>query len=190
MHRRTFLLSAAAGAVAGLGGLPRLALAQGRSFTFTSWGGALSNAEKAAFMDPFAKLKGIQIINTSPTEDAKIKAMVEAGAVEWDLVDVGGHTIWQGAEEGFLEELDLSKIPNVAKLDKGWVAPRGIATSTGARIMAWSTPAFPEGGPESWTDFWDVKRFAGPRGLYKLFYYNYEAALLAAGVKREEIYPL
>lgn len=191
MHRRTFLLSATAGAlVTGVGAFPRLALAQNRPFTFTSWGGALSDAEKSAFTDPFAELKGIQIVNTSPTETAKIKAMVEAGTVEWDLVDVGGRTVWQGAEEGFLEKLDLSKIPNASNLEKGWVAPHGIATSTGATIMAWSTTSFPDGGPESWADFWDVKRFPGPRGLYKYFYYNYEAALLAAGVKREEIYPL
>ena len=190
MHRRTFLLSASAGAIAGLGALPRLAFAQDRPFTFTSWGGALSDAEKAAFTDPFAELKGVEIINTSPTETAKIKAMAEAGSVEWDLVDVGGRTVWQGAEEGFLEELDLAKIPNAANLDKRWVAPHGIATSSGATIMAWSTTAFPDGGPESWADFWDVQRFPGPRGLYKYFYYNYEAALLAAGVKPEEIYPL
>ncbi|HEV7251898.1 MAG TPA: ABC transporter substrate-binding protein [Mesorhizobium sp.] len=190
MHRRSFLLSASAGAIAGLGALPRLAFGQNRPFTFTSWGGALSDAEKAAFTDPFAELKGIEIINTSPTETAKIKAMAEAGSVEWDLVDVGGRTVWQGAAEGFLEELDLAKIPNAASLDERWVAPHGIATSSGATIMAWSTTAFPEGGPESWADFWDVKRFPGPRGLYKYFYYNYEASLLAAGVKREEIYPL
>src|SRR5690606_36916239 len=81
MHRRTFLLSAAAGALAaGVGALPRLGYAQSRPFTFTSWGGALSDAEKSAFTDPFAEEKGIQIVNTSPTETAKIKAMVEAGA--------------------------------------------------------------------------------------------------------------
>lgn len=191
MDRRTFLLSATAGTLAaGLGISPRMAFSQGRPFTFTSWGGALSDAEKSAFTDPFAQMKGIEIINTSPTETAKIKAMADAKAVEWDLVDVGGRTVWQGDDEGFLEKLDLSKIPNASGLDKGWVAPNGIATSTGATVMAWSTTAFPEGGPESWADFWDVKRFPGPRGLYKFFYYNYEAALLAAGVKREEIYPL
>jgi putative spermidine/putrescine transport system substrate-binding protein len=191
MHRRTFLLSAAAaGVMAGVGGLPRLARAQNRPFTFTSWGGALSDAEKQAFIDPFGQSKGIEVINTSPTETAKIKAMVEAGSVEWDLVDVGGRTVWQGAEEGFLETLDLSKIPNAASLDKGWVAPNGIATSAGATIVAWSTTAFPDGGPQSWADFWDVKRFPGSRGLYRYFYYNYEAALLAAGLKPEEVYPL
>lgn len=189
MRRRTFLATAAAaGAFTSVGGLLQTARAD-RPFTFTSWGGALSDAEKAAFTDPFAKLKGIEIINASPTETAKIKAMVQAGAVEWDLVDVGGRTVWQGGKEGFLEQLDLAKIPNAAKLEKGWVSPYGIATSTGASIMAWSTTAFPDGGPQSWADFWDVKRFPGPRGLYKYFYYNYEAALLAAGVKREEVFP-
>ena len=190
MRRRTFLATAAAaGALTSVGGLLQAARAADRPFTFTSWGGALSDAEKAAFTDPFAAAKGIQIVNTSPTETAKIKAMVQAGAVEWDLVDVGGRTVWQGGKEGFLEQLDLSKIPNASKLEKGWVSPYGVATSTGASIMAWAATAFPDGGPQSWADFWDVKRFPGPRGLYKYFYYNYEAALLAAGVKREEVFP-
>jgi putative spermidine/putrescine transport system substrate-binding protein len=189
MRRRTFLATAAAaGAFTGLGGLLRSAHAD-RPFTFTSWGGALSDAEKAAFTDPFAAMKGIEIVNASPTETAKIKAMVQSGNVEWDLVDVGGRTVWQGGGEGFLEQLDLAKIPNAGALEKGWVSPYGIATSTGATVMAWSTSAFPNGGPQSWADFWDVKNFPGPRGLYKYFYYNYEAALLAAGVKREEVFP-
>ena len=187
MNRRSFLLATAAGAA--VAGLPGLASAEDRPFTFTSWGGALSDAEKAAFIEPFAAEKGIQAINASPTETAKIKAMVEAQKVEWDLVDVGGRTVWQGARESFLEPLDLSKIPNAAALEKGFVAPTGIATSTGATIFAWSSTAFPDGGPQSWADFWDVKRFPGPRGLYKYFYYNYEAALLAAGLKREEVFP-
>lgn len=190
MRRREFLAAAsAAGVLVGLGGLPRLARAE-RPFTFTSWGGALSDAEKAAFIDPFAAMKGIEAINTSPTETAKIKAMVEAGAVEWDLVDVGGRTVFQGGEDGFLQELDLAKLPNAQALEPGWVSPYGVATSTGATIFAWSTNAFPDGGPQSWADFWDVARFPGPRGLYKYFYYNYEAALLAAGVKRDEVFPL
>ena len=58
------------------------------------------------------------------------------------------------------------------------------------RSIAWNTKAFPEDkGPTSWKDFWDVKAFPGPRGLYKPLYYNYEAALLAAGTPRNQIYP-
>jgi putative spermidine/putrescine transport system substrate-binding protein len=191
MQRRQFLLgTAGAGVALAASGLPRFARAAERPFTFTSWGGALSDAEKAAFMDPFAAMKGIEIVNTSPTETAKIKAMVEAKNVEWDLVCVGGSTVWQGEQEGFVEKLDLSKIPNAANLDPGWVSPYGIATSTGATIIGWSTAAFPaDAGPQSWADFWDVKRFPGSRGLYKFFLYNYEAALLASGLKRAELYP-
>ncbi len=191
MQRRHFLLSSLGGGLAlSLAGLPRLAGAADRPLTFTSWGGALSEAEKNAFTDPFAAMKGIEMINTSPTETAKIKAMVEGKNVEWDVVDVGGRTVWQGAKDGFLEELDYSKIPNAANLEAGWRASHGVATSTGATVMAWSTDAFPaDAGPQSWADFWDVARFPGPRGLYKYFYYNYEAAVLAAGVPRDEVFP-
>ena len=63
-------------------------------------------AANAAFIEPFGKLKGIDVINTSPTETAKIQAMVQAGKVEWDLVDVGGRTVWQGGNEGFLEAIE------------------------------------------------------------------------------------
>lgn len=163
--------------------------AQSRPFTFCSWGGALSAMEKGAFMDPAAAKFGVPITNTSPMAYAKIKAMVEANAVEWDLGDVGGQFIYQGRDQGLLEKMDFSII-DVSKLDKYWVTDYGIYTSTGATVIAYNTNLFPEGkGPQSWKDFWDVKAFPGPRTLYNRFYYNYEAAVLAGGVKRNEVYP-
>jgi putative spermidine/putrescine transport system substrate-binding protein len=172
-----------------LSALDSIAKAQGRPMTFCSWGGALTDLEKQAFVDPFAKSKGMEIISASPTNYAKIKAMVEAKSPEWDLVDVGGRFIFQGAD--MLEPLDMSLIPNAKALDPGWVTPKGIFTSTGATVVAWNTKAFSaDKGPSSWKDFWDVKAFPGPRGLYKAFYYNYEAALLAAGTKRSDVYPV
>ncbi|MGE0718664.1 MAG: ABC transporter substrate-binding protein [Alphaproteobacteria bacterium] len=190
LNRRRFMaLGAAAAAAPAFGGLLRPAAAQGRPLTFCSWGGALSELEKTAFLEPFAKSKGIEIAHASPTAYAKLKAMVEAGQPEWDLVDVGGRFIFQGAD--LLEPLDMSLIPNAKNLDPGWVTPKGIFTSTGATIIAWNTKAFPaDKGPTSWKDFWDVKAFPGPRGLYKPFYYNYEAALLAAGVPKGEVFPV
>jgi len=78
-RRRLLSAGAALGAVAVLpAGFGRRAAAQGRPFTFCSWGGALSETEKQAFMDPFAEMKGIEIANVSPTNYAKIEAMVEA----------------------------------------------------------------------------------------------------------------
>jgi len=189
-RRRLLQAAASAGLVAGVSPLFAGRARAARPFVFTSWGGALSAMEKEAFMDPASKLFGTEIVNTSPTNYAKIKAMVQGNAVEWDLVDVGGRFIFQGHDQGLLEPIDY-KIVDASHLAKEWQAPYGVFTSTGATIIAWNTKAFPEGkGPSSWKDFWDVKKFPGARGLYKYFYYNYEAALLADGVKRDEVYPV
>jgi len=193
MHNRRRLLKSAA-ALGLLGvmprGLIRPAHAQSRPFVFTSWGGALSATEKDAFMDPFSALRGVEILNDSPTSYARIKAMVEANAVEWDLVNVGGQFIYQALPDNLLEPIDYS-IVNADHLDPAWRVEYGVYTSTGASILAFSTEAFPDGGPQpnSWADFWDVEAFPGPRSLYARLYYNYEAALRAAGVPHNEIYP-
>jgi len=188
LNRRHVLQLLGAAGATGVTGAPR-ARAQGRPFTFCSFGGALSATEKAAFMDPAGAKFGAQIANTSPTNYAKIKAMVEANAVEWDLVDVGGQFIYQGRDQGLLEKIDFS-IVDVSKLNKAWVTDYGVFTSSGATVIAYNTAAFPEGkAPTSWKDFWNVKDFPGPRSLYTRFYYNYEAALMAAGVARDQIYP-
>ncbi|MBV8653129.1 MAG: ABC transporter substrate-binding protein [Alphaproteobacteria bacterium] len=191
LTRRGLLKAAgAAGIVAAGSGLTLgRARAADRPFTFSSWGGGLSQTEKDAFMDPASAKFGTPITNTSPISYAKVKAMVEANAVEWDLCDVGGQFIYQARDQGLLEKMDFSII-DTSKLDKYWVTDYGIYTSTGATLIAYNTKIFPEGkGPQSWKDFWDVKNFPGPRTLYNRLYYNYEAAVLAGGLKREEVYP-
>ncbi|MNO78339.1 Spermidine/putrescine-binding periplasmic protein precursor [compost metagenome] len=45
-----------------------------------------------------------------------------------------------------------------------------------------------DGTPTSWADFWDVQKFPGKRGLRKLAKSTLEFALLADGVKHEELY--
>ena len=183
-------VGAALGTASVLGGIHgSRAFAQGRPLTFCSWGGALSATEKAAFMDPFSKLKGIEIANVSPTNYAKVKAMVEANAVEWDVVCVGGYFIYTGRDAKILEPIDYS-IVKADHLAPYWRKEYGVYTTTGATVIAYNTQAFPAGkGPQSWADFWNVKDFPGPRSLYSRLWYNYEAALRAAGVSKEEIYP-
>jgi putative spermidine/putrescine transport system substrate-binding protein len=187
LSRRSFLASSAAGlAASALAGTAR---AQARPFTFVSWGGAMSDFDRTAVIDPFFRARNLPVVHASPTNYARLRAMVEARAPEWDLVNVGGRFIFEGAD--FLEPLDMSLIPNARALDPGWVTPRGVFTSTGATIVAWNTRTFPaDAGPQSWADFWDVRRFPGPRGLYRPFYYNYEAAMLAAGTPRNQVYPV
>lgn len=188
-RRKLLSVGIGLGAIAALPNGIRTAAAQDRPFTFCSFGGALSETEKQAFMDPFAEMKGIEIAHASPTNYAKIKAMVEANAVEWDLVNVGGQFIYQGRDAGVLEPIDYS-IVKADHLEPYWRTEYGVYTSTGASVIAYNTKAFPAGSePKSWKDFWNVKDFPGPRSLYSRFYYNYEAALRAADVPADEIYP-
>lgn len=104
-------------------------------------------------MDPFSQANGAEILNVSPTNYAKIKAMVEANAVEWDLVDVGGQFIYQGRDAGVLEPIDYS-IVKADHLEPYWKTEYGVYTSTGASVLAFNTKAFPEGKePQGWADF-------------------------------------
>ncbi|WP_035715745.1 ABC transporter substrate-binding protein [Bradyrhizobium genomosp. I (2014)] len=182
LNRRAFTISLAASALTGP------SFAQGRPFTFCSFGGAGGAAIKTAFMDPISKKMG-QIANVSPTNYSKIKAMVEANAVEWDLVDTGGLFVFQGRNQNLLEKIDYSII-DVSKLPQVWVKEYGLYTFAGATVYAYNKDQMPKGRePQSWKDFWDIASFPGGRTLYSRFYYNYEAALLAAGVPLSEVYP-
>lgn len=193
MKRRTLLKSGAAlGAAAILpAAFSRPVGAQpSRPFTFCSWGGALQEMEKKAFIEPFFAMKGMKFAEDSPTTYAKIKAQVEAANVEWDLVCVGGQWMYQAKDQNLAEPMDYSVIQNDDLADD-WKAEFGVYTSTGATVVAYNTDAFPEGRePKSWADFWNVEDFPGPRSLYSRMHYNYEAALRAAGVPADEIYPV
>ena len=60
-------------------------------------------------------------------------------------------------------------------------------------IIAYSSEKFKDGGPKSWADFFDTKKFPGPRGVPNVGLDSAwsvpAAALLADGVTPEELVP-
>ena len=166
-----------------------LAPLRGREMVVVSWGGAYQRAQTDAFLDPFAEKFGINVIQESPTDLAKIMAMVDAGSTTWDVVDVESREPEMLGPAGYLEELDYTIIDSRDTVSQG-VYPWAIA------CIFWSTPliyhedAFPEGGPQSWADFWDVGKFPGPRSLRNHPYGNLIFALVADGVPVDQIYPM
>ena len=142
---------------------------RGASFTQASWGGGWQAAIRQAHMIPFAEKFGIQVVEDSPVELAKIKAMVETGNVTWDVVDFGTRWVYTLGIPGFLAELDpavhngyLSGNPEVTQTP--WSGGAGVLWSTG---MAYSLDAYPdhEGAPKDWADFWDHEGVPGHRSL-------------------------
>ncbi|WP_088280695.1 ABC transporter substrate-binding protein [Ideonella sp. A 288] len=157
--------------------------------TVVNFGGANANAQKKAYYEPFEKASGTKVVSVEYNgEQAKVKAMVEAKKVTWDVVELESPDVGRGCDEGLFEKLDYTKIGSKADF-----APKAAVTDCGVGIFVWSTVMAYNGdklkdGPKTWADFWDVKKFPGKRAMRKGARYNVEFALLADGVKVEDVY--
>lgn len=152
-------------------------------------GGAMSNHLRRIYFNDFEKQTGIQVVQTSPVDFAKLRAMVEAGSPEWTVTEIGSQDSIRAEKLGLVEALDPSIIdrsdfpPQARK-------PKVFASSLYSTILAYDTEELGDKHPKGWAEFWDVKRFPGPRSLRNHPVDNLEFALLADGVPADKIYPI
>jgi len=173
-----------AGIIAGLG----CAGIAHADVTVISFGGASQKAQDKAYYQPFAKAAGAKVVAGEYNgEQAKIKAMVEAKNVSWDVVEVESPELVRGCEEGLYEKLDYAKIGNKADFVPEAVTECGIGTFVWSTVLAYNADKLKQ-APASWADFWDVKKFPGKRSLRKGAKYTLEFALLADGVAPADVY--
>lgn len=66
----------------------------------------------------------------------------------------------------------------------------GVGFDCFSTVIAHNKEKFPNGGPQSWADFWDVEKFPGARSLQRYAARILPIALLADGVAVEDLYPL
>jgi putative spermidine/putrescine transport system substrate-binding protein len=158
---------------------------------FNDSGGEMTKAMREAFYAEFEKRYGIRVVVTSPVDAGKLKAMVQSGNVEWHVTEIGPEEAMLAEQQGLVEPIDrkivdLSDYPKHLH-DRTHIMPKGVYTT----VMGYRKDAFPEGkGPVTWADFWDVKKFPGPRTLRDSPIDNLEFALLADGVAPDKLYPL
>lgn len=159
------------------------------TITFTSYGGSYQEAQRKALLDPVSEALGITILEDTLTGLAEVRAQVGAGAVTWDIVDLGLASCAAGQEEGLFEPLDYSIIPTEgmeeAAYDSHWIGTIYYST-----VLGYSTEKYADKAPQSWNDFWDVEAFPGARAMRNDPAANLEIALIADGVPLDEIYPL
>jgi putative spermidine/putrescine transport system substrate-binding protein len=156
--------------------------------TIISFGGTNQKAQAKAFYEPFTKASGVKIVASEYNgEQAKIKAMVEAKNVSWDVVELESPELARGCEEGLYEKLDMSKIGPKADFIPSALSECGIGIFVWSTVLAYNADAL-KGTPTSWADFWDLKKFPGKRGMRKGAKFTLEFALLADGVKPEDVY--
>ena len=169
-------------------------ISMARSFVVATWGGRFTEAQQEAFFKPFTEKTGIEIKITKASHEvpAKIKAQAMQNRVDIDLVcGIGDVQAAELITGGYLIPIDYSKIPNAANAlaeAKGKYILGAYVLSTN---VCFNKKFFPNGGPQNLKEFFDTKKFPGPRGLkgYSAFS-TLEAGLLADGVAMADLYPL
>lgn len=152
-----------------------------------SWGGAVLDAQLISTINPFQELTGIKVTVAESPDPSKIKAMVDTGNIEWDVVWLGLGDVL--ALDGYWEEMDYSYF-DLENISPEFVGKHSLASVLFAEILAYRTDAFPE-PPQNWADFWDVEKFPGGRAMPAAAQLPFvEAAVMAAGVAKEEVYPV
>ena len=161
------------------------------TIVFSGWGGSWQAAEKTHFFDTFTKETGIKVVDVPDVSLSKIKAMVGAGNVEWDVVQaIGMWVAEKPSTNDLFEALDYSKIKTDG-VPKELIRKNAIATATFAQVLAYNTDAFPKGKePTSWADFFDTKKFPGKRGFLNQPRYAMEAGLMGQGLDKKKLYPI
>ena len=163
------------------------AQAQSQSLTVISFGGATKAAQEQAYFKPFERSGGGQVVAGEYNgEMAKVKAMVDVGKVSWDVVEVESPELLRGCDEGLFERLDPARFGDPAQFVPGTFSECGVATYVWSMVMAYDSTKLAR-APQSWADFWNVREFPGKRGLRKGAKYTLEVALLADGVKAEDL---
>lgn len=159
-----------------------------RDLTVVSWGGTYQDAQRKIYFEPFSKAVGKPVLDEAWDGGIGVlQAKIKAGSPNWDAVQVEAEELALGCDDGLFEKIDWNKLGGKDKFLPAAVSECGVGA------IVWSTAIAYDGdklkdGPKSWADFWDVKKFPGKRALRKGPKYTLEFALLADGVKKDDIY--
>ena len=157
---------------------------------FTSWGGTTQDAQKKAWIEPFDKTSGLTIKLDGPTDYGKLKAMVDSGNVDWDVVDVEGDFAAAAVKQGLLEPLDFSVIDKKS-LDPRFTSDYQVGSFYYSFVLGYNKDALNGKEPKTWADLFDEAAYPGKRTFYKWSAPGVlEIALLADGVAPDKLYPL
>ncbi|RPH65707.1 MAG: extracellular solute-binding protein, partial [Hyphomicrobiales bacterium] len=156
--------------------------------TITSWGGAYQESQRKAFYEPFIAA-GNKITEAEYNgEIAKIRAMVEAGAVTWDVVDVDTQTAIAGCAEGTFETIDWAKLGlDRSKFIGGDVTDCAVPNILYSTVAAYDTTKT-EAPASLFEALFDTTKYPGKRALQKSPFVNMEWALMADGVAPADVY--
>ena len=162
--------------------------AAAQTVTITTAGGDYGTGLKEAMWGPAGTELGYDMREETQSDSlAAVRMQVTSGTVTTDVVHLGSPEGAQAAQLGLLQPLDYAVIDGAA-LPDGAHSDYCYPFDSYGTVMAWNTKSFPNGGPQSWADFWDVEKFPGKRALRANAQDLLEAALLSEGVAPADVY--
>lgn len=193
MSRKQTLLAGLAAAVMVTVGVGNATRATAADITFSGSGGVVAKYTKQVYNEPFTKETGIKIkrVGAEAKRMVQLEAMVKAGKVIWDAMEVSASDYPIGVRKGLFEEIDYSKVDPENKLPAAARKKYGVGYAAWSQILAVRTDKLPAGKQmQTWADFWNVEEFPGPRALRGRPQDNLEFALLADGAEKQDLYKI
>jgi putative spermidine/putrescine transport system substrate-binding protein len=157
-----------------------------------AYGGTGQDAERTAYYQPFEKLSGIKTLDFAGADINKVKAMVETGNVQWDVVQLGQSVVKNLMKKGnYFEKIDYDLV-DVANIDPLYRYDYALDMLVWSDVLGYRTDTFSGKVPVGWADFWDTSKFPGDRALGGAgpSTPELEFALMAAGVPADKLYPI
>ncbi|PYO35905.1 MAG: ABC transporter substrate-binding protein [Candidatus Rokuibacteriota bacterium] len=139
--------------------------------------------------------KQVTVLFKVPATLGKLLAMFESGNIELDVVDAGELGMISLSQKGALDKITYKawKLSNPDDFDAAIRRDDMVCNIYFSSVLGYNSQVFATGKqPRSWAEFWDIKKFPGPRMLADLASGNVdlEFALLADGVARDKLYPI
>ncbi len=156
---------------------------------FVDWGGTNTDARVSQNIKPFEEQTGISVTVVTPSDYAKLIAMVENGTTEWDVMNCDAYWGVYAGSKGYLEDIDYSIVTE--KLDKAVELQHVVGAEVYASVISYNSNKYTsETAPKNWAEFFDTTKFPGKRAMWQYPVTVLEAALLADGVPMDKLYPL
>lgn len=186
LTRRGFV--AAMGALGVLPALGGKALAQPKEIIVVNWGGQAKDVLQEVLCDTYTEETGIPVIvDGSGPSAGKIRAMVESGAVVWDLCDSGAGSAIILEQQGMTQPINYD-IVDKTKVLEGTAYTHGVGNYVYSYVLATNPKLLGGTVPTSWEEVWNVTDFPGMRTFRKSVRGMLESATMAQGVPLEDVY--
>lgn len=135
----------------------------GITLVYAGNGGNIQEGQEKAIWEPFSEESGA-IVEQDAFELTKLRAMVDSGNVDWNMVVSSAIEVERFCgdlyEEIDTEKVDLSKVPD-GLLAGDCMVPNVFY----GYVVAYNSEVYGDNPPQTAADFFDTEKFPGKRGV-------------------------